>query len=240
VKTETARGRDGDDVDGGYVVGNDVWCGSRIGLCSDLSGSVDCLQIDDDDGDKISKREEEPQSKFPVRRTESPERVSFRDSDSLPVVREQSDIFGGRYDRHARHPSPDSFSEILILRNSLQMVGRLDSRDQFRDWRLDVDDMTYEELLGLGDRIGYVSTGLKEDEINCCLRKIKPLNLNDPPSKLQVHFDKKCTICQFEYEEGEEMGKLDCGHTFHILCIKQWLEQKNSCPVCKTAAVARR
>lgn len=32
------------------------------------------------------------------------------------------------------------------------------------------------------------------------------------------------------------MGRLVCGHSYHVLCIKQWLSQKNTCPVCKTAA----
>jgi hypothetical protein len=31
------------------------------------------------------------------------------------------------------------------------------------------------------------------------------------------------------------MGRLDCGHSYHVYCIKQWLSQKNTCPVCKTA-----
>nr|DAD18113.1 TPA_asm: hypothetical protein HUJ06_019576 [Nelumbo nucifera] len=39
-------------------------------------------------------------------------------------------------------------------------------------WRLDVDNMTYEELLELGGKIGYVNTSLREDEIFHCLRKL--------------------------------------------------------------------
>jgi hypothetical protein len=44
---------------------------------------------------------------------------------------------------------------------------------------------------------------------------------------------------QDEFEEADELGKLDCGHGFHIQCIKKWLAQKNKCPVCKTEPVAR-
>lgn len=32
----------------------------------------------------------------------------------------------------------------MMLQNSLMMGGRYDSHDHFRDWRLDVDHMTYE------------------------------------------------------------------------------------------------
>ncbi|KAL3352078.1 hypothetical protein AABB24_020265 [Solanum stoloniferum] len=36
----------------------------------------------------------------------------------------------------------------------------------------------------------------------------------------------------------EEMGKLGCGHLYHIDCITQWLMHKNSCLVCKSAAMS--
>jgi hypothetical protein len=49
----------------------------------------------------------------------------------------------------------------------------------------------------------------------------------------------KCFFMQDDYEEDGEVGKLDCGHGFHIQCIKQWLGQKNTCPVCKTEPVGR-
>ncbi|XVE64010.1 hypothetical protein DITRI_Ditri07aG0067100 [Diplodiscus trichospermus] len=127
----------------------------------------------------------------------------------------------------------------MMLQNSFQMGGRLHSADRFSDWRLDIDNMSYEQLLELGDKIGYVNTGLKEDEISRCLRKINGSIKNDDlPPNLPMHVDKKCSICQEEYEADEDMGKLYCGHSFHIQCIKQWLVQKNTCPVCKTEATA--
>lgn len=50
-----------------------------------------------------------------------------------------------------------------------------------------------QQLLELGERIGYVKTGLKEDEMRHNIKKIKVLVSNDM-SKHQI--DKKCTICQ--------------------------------------------
>ncbi|XP_024991486.1 probable E3 ubiquitin-protein ligase HIP1 [Cynara cardunculus var. scolymus] len=112
-----------------------------------------------------------------------------------------------------------------MLQGNLLMGGRLD-HDRYRDWRLDVDSMSYEELLELGDKIGYVSTGLREDEIGQCVRKTKPPHV---PTQMQW----KCTICQEEYEGEDEIGKLECGHFYHMYCIKQWLVQKKTCPICK-------
>ena len=33
---------------------------------------------------------------------------------------------------------------MMMLQNSLLMGGRVDSHDHFSDWRLDVDNMSYE------------------------------------------------------------------------------------------------
>ncbi|XP_020204854.1 probable E3 ubiquitin-protein ligase HIP1 [Cajanus cajan] len=46
--------------------------------------------------------------------------------------------------------------------------------------------------------------------------------------------EEKCAICLEVYEDGDEIGKLDlCIHIFHVQCIKQWLMQRNVCPICK-------
>ena len=46
---------------------------------------------------------------------------------------------------------------------------------------------------------------------------------------------KDCLICMEEYiEEEEDIIKLNCEHTFHKNCIKQWLcKESNKCPVCR-------
>ncbi|KAL8133063.1 hypothetical protein AgCh_008505 [Apium graveolens] len=47
-----------------------------------------------------------------------------------------------------------------------------------------------------------------------------------------------CVICQGEYENDQLIGGLHCRHEYHVECIKKWLQQNNSCPVCKAAAVS--
>ncbi|CAI9089282.1 OLC1v1023833C1 [Oldenlandia corymbosa var. corymbosa] len=46
-----------------------------------------------------------------------------------------------------------------------------------------------------------------------------------------------CVICQCEYQRKEFVGKLGCGHEYHADCIKRWLFENNSCPVCKCKAI---
>ena len=37
---------------------------------------------------------------------------------------------------------------------------------------------------------------------------------------------------------GEECGKLECEHYFHMKCIKKWFTKKNMCPLCKCMGLA--
>ncbi|XP_057952557.1 uncharacterized protein LOC131146788 [Malania oleifera] len=224
------------------VVVPDIWCAPGIGFAADAP-SVDCVESRRPvsgrgkiDGDKMNPRE---RSSCNARRTANPEHIPLLDPDSaFGRMHPGSDIFGARYYRHVRHHSPEGLAEIMLFQSSLLIGGRSDVHDRYREWRLDVDNMSYEELLELGDRIGYVSTGLREDEIGRCLRKTKLSILEDLSSHFPREMKGKCSICQEEYEADDEIGKLDCGHGYHINCIKQWLLQKNSCPVCKAAVAA--
>ena len=44
-------------------------------------------------------------------------------------------------------------------------------------------------------------------------------------------------ILQAEYEEGDDIGTLRCGHGYHVDCVKKWLLKKDSCPLCKAAVL---
>ncbi|KAL2523542.1 RING/U-box superfamily protein [Abeliophyllum distichum] len=116
-----------------------------------------------------------------------------------------------------------------------------DSVDHHRDMRLDIDHMSYEELLALGEQIGSVVTGLSEEAIQRNL-KVGTSASSASCSTLEVttcmeQEIKFCVICQTDYEEQEKIGILDCGHEYHRDCIKKWLVMKNSCPICKSTAL---
>lgn len=123
--------------------------------------------------------------------------------------------------------------DFMFLDQSV-VFGMVDIHDQHRDLRLDVDNMSYEELLALEERIGNVCTGLSEEMI---LKRMKQRKYIHTMSDDQTD-NEPCCVCQEEYNDGEDLGTLDCGHDFHKECIKQWLAQKNLCPICKTTALA--
>ncbi|KAK6946098.1 Zinc finger, RING-type [Dillenia turbinata] len=123
--------------------------------------------------------------------------------------------------------------EDMILFDPSIYQGMAEMHDRHRDMRLDVDNMSYEELLALEERIGNVNTGLSEETIMKSMRRQEYISIAAGTS-LELE---PCCICQEEYDVGDDLGILDCGHDFHINCIKQWLMLKNLCPICKTTAL---
>nr|GLL41573.1 E3 ubiquitin-protein ligase MBR1-like [Ipomoea trifida] len=170
---------------------------------------------------------------------ESQETSALNLSASSDAISNRNQTFSTRNYPVFHHHSPGGgISEIVILRQNILYARNVDRYDQYGDWRLDVDHMGYEELLELGDRIGYVGTGLGEERILQFLKKVKHSNPEAIPL-LNSNYDKdwKCSICQEGYKRGDEVGRLECGHYYHIHCIKQWLLNKNVCPLCNNSVV---
>ncbi|KAK2645159.1 hypothetical protein Ddye_020354 [Dipteronia dyeriana] len=45
--------------------------------------------------------------------------------------------------------------------------------------------------------------------------------------------DAECAICKENLASGDKMQELPCKHTFHPPCLKPWLDEHNSCPICR-------
>ncbi|KAL9249461.1 putative E3 ubiquitin-protein ligase HIP1 [Drosera capensis] len=131
-----------------------------------------------------------------------------------------------------------SHEHLLALETNLLLSG-LGFHDQHREMRLDIDNMSYEELLALEERMGTVSTALTDEELDKCLKK-STYQMTCPDLRTigckGNGDDVKCSICQEEYIAGEEMGRLGCDHRYHVGCVQKWLRLKNWCPICKAPA----
>eukprot|EP00835_Amoeboradix_gromovi_P005421 NODE_506_length_7505_cov_0.263705.p5 type:complete len:136 gc:universal NODE_506_length_7505_cov_0.263705:6766-6359(-) len=46
-----------------------------------------------------------------------------------------------------------------------------------------------------------------------------------------------CSICLDEFEEGDSLYLPVCGHPFHVVCLDNWLNVNNICPLCQTVIV---
>ncbi|MCD7448590.1 hypothetical protein HAX54_044537 [Datura stramonium] len=60
-------------------------------------------------------------------------------------------------------------------------------------------------------------------------RVVMPKDGVNSPTKIE----EICAICHVEFEHEEIIGTLECGHEYHIGCIKQWLLRKKNCPMCR-------
>ena len=115
------------------------------------------------------------------------------------------------------------FLETLLLSqilNSVEEDGEVNG-----DVVANIDNMTYEELLELEEKIGNVSKGLNNVQI-----KKLPIDLY----KKGKYNNDKCIICQYEYKLREKVKLLPCKHIFHPECIDEWLKNEKKCPFCKS------
>lgn len=100
------------------------------------------------------------------------------------------------------------------------------SQDTWDD--VDPDELSYEELIALGEVVGTESRGLSADSI-AALRSVtyKAQNIQNGSSET-------CVICRLDYEDGDNLILLSCKHSYHSECITNWLQINKVCPVCST------
>ncbi|KAL0417858.1 UNVERIFIED_CONTAM: RING-H2 finger protein ATL57 [Sesamum radiatum] len=68
------------------------------------------------------------------------------------------------------------------------------------------------------------------DKDELVLEKYLPENSKDD--------DGGCVICLDEYQDGDTRAVITaCDHRFHAVCIKTWLVQNDTCPLCRSLVV---
>ncbi|XP_076932842.1 uncharacterized protein LOC143598530 [Bidens hawaiensis] len=75
-------------------------------------------------------------------------------------------------------------------------------------------------------------SGLSEEEISKCLHVYTAQG-----NKIKQSEAVTCSICFCDCEKNEKIGRLECGHQYHAVCIKGWLLSKNVCPLCRAVAL---
>ncbi len=71
-----------------------------------------------------------------------------------------------------------------------------------------------------------VEPGITENELN-------RLKITRFKSTMVEKEDASCSICLADYNEGDSVVGLPCGHLFHKDCIGPWIETKHRCPLCR-------
>lgn len=126
------------------------------------------------------------------------------------------------------------FFESSEIQAELDLLEREDSNTDMEleeEDDIDPDELSYEELLELGEEVGKENIGLSQDQISACLHSYPWQSIIGESKNVIVD---RCVICQVEYEEGEELVALVCEHPYHFDCISMWLQIKKTCPICNT------
>ncbi|KAL2323273.1 hypothetical protein Fmac_027652 [Flemingia macrophylla] len=156
--------------------------------------------------------------------------IGWQNNDRNGRLRIPNDRYRTLADEVGHNERFNSEGFMIVDRNSL--YGSRNILDQHRDMRMDIDNMSYEDLLALGERIGHVSTGLSEDLISKYLKET--IYCSSDPSQEE----ETCAICLEEYKNMDDVGTLKtCGHDYHVGCVKKWLSMKKVCPICKASAL---
>ncbi|GMH28469.1 hypothetical protein Nepgr_030312 [Nepenthes gracilis] len=64
------------------------------------------------------------------------------------------------------------------------------------------------------------------------VRKLPVIEVNEEILR-KVGEDAECAICKEKLTMGDQMQEMPCKHTFHPPCLKPWLDEHNSCPICR-------
>ncbi|KMS95432.1 hypothetical protein BVRB_008270 [Beta vulgaris subsp. vulgaris] len=188
--------------------------------------SLDQLeQVDSDHAFALALQEQE--STFTMLETveSDTDEVGQDDEDEEEEDEEEEDEESGSsssQDFDENFDSQEFYDELETLEDD----GDGSYTDQIEEDEIDPDEMSYEELMALGEIVGEECRGLSIEEINS---SISPYNHKFVQSKTIID---RCVICQIEYEEGEQLVALNCQHPFHTDCINQWLQIKKVCPIC--------
>ncbi|KAL3348504.1 hypothetical protein AABB24_021927, partial [Solanum stoloniferum] len=122
-------------------------------------------------------------------------------------------------------PVEDPGTEECVLSNQ----DDSNHQDILED-EIDPDNMTYEELLDLGETVGTESRGLPEELIN--LLPTTKYKSNGIFSRKKS--EERCVICQMRYKRGDRQINFPCKHIYHTECGSKWLSINKTCPICNT------
>jgi len=100
--------------------------------------------------------------------------------------------------------------------------------DDEREGAVSPSQYSYETLVRLGEALGEVSRGASANAVG----SLRTLSLCEARADSGVRLGEKCSICCMEWEEGDSLRVLPCGHAEHVECLGEWLKRSKACPLC--------
>ncbi|KAL0918465.1 hypothetical protein M5K25_010474 [Dendrobium thyrsiflorum] len=96
--------------------------------------------------------------------------------------------------------------------------GNHEGHDQDAWREVDPDELSYEELVALGEVVGTENRGLSIDTIASLPSVYYKAHIGEDCNSDQ------CVICRLDFEDGDSLVVLSCKHKYHTECINKWLQ----------------
>lgn len=125
---------------------------------------------------------------------------------------------------------------VMALQYGLEIQDTQRAQSMLALQRRELRPEDYDLLGQLDDSIEHVTLSSEQLKLFPVESFQSPGILGSDPAATQVPLSGEgCSICLFDFEDGDELRKLlPCGHRFHRACIDQWLlKSSTTCPIDK-------
>ena len=87
--------------------------------------------------------------------------------------------------------------------------------------------------------VASTTSGATEEQIANINTRVLRLSSTSSTSSLRSSSGEDvCSICLGAFHERQRVSSLPCCHRFHTNCVNRWLQQSNTCPLCKRIPIA--
>ncbi|XP_033341966.1 ring finger protein 11 [Megalopta genalis] len=107
--------------------------------------------------------------------------------------------------------------------------GLLNHRPPYQSVTLDIG-----YGIGVGVTVGRSDevSSLSEEELRVRILKRLGMMQHLPLREYDGAKKEDCVICMMELVEGQQVRYMPCMHTYHAVCIDDWLKRSLTCPSC--------
>ncbi|KAL1197696.1 E3 ubiquitin ligase BIG BROTHER-related [Cardamine amara subsp. amara] len=182
---------------------------------------------DDEDDEDEYETDVDPQEDAPdVHDHEDDQEDDGRNSDTEDVVYSDDEAYARALQEAEEREMAARLSALTGLADRVEDLEDDGHTSQDAWDEMDPDELSYEELLALGEIVGTESRGLSADT----LASLPSKRYKDGDN--QNGTNESCVICRLDYEDDDDLILLPCKHSYHSECINNWLKINKVCPVC--------
>ncbi|EOA30992.1 hypothetical protein CARUB_v10014137mg [Capsella rubella] len=181
---------------------------------------------DEDDDEDEYETDNDPQEDAPDVHANENDQEDDGNSDIEEVAYSDDEAYARALQEAEERDMAARLSALSGFANRVEDVEDESHTSQDAWDEMDPDELSYEELLALGDIVGTESRGLSADTIASLTSK----RYKDGDN--QNGTNESCVICRLDYEVDDDLILLPCKHSYHSECINNWLKINKVCPVC--------